>query len=219
MKNKTGFTRFIFCLFAAILIAGINPGCKKEPQSASASDSNQASQPADGNAPVRPSVKKPTLREIAKNAQTWEPVFTGSYGKDAPDFTVIDINDKKQTLSQYKGKDVMLIFWATWCGPCIQEIPHLIELRKEIGEDKLVMLAISYVDMRNTASKIKGFVAANPSINYPVTATNSATMPVPYNLIDSIPCSFFIDPQGKIKLATAGLVPLPQMKQIIEAER
>jgi peroxiredoxin len=216
MNNKTGF---IICLCAAIVIAGINPGCKKEPQSASASDSNQAAQPADANAPVRPSVKKPTLREIARNAQTWEPAFTNSYGKDAPDFTVIDINDKKHTLSQYKGKNVMLVFWATWCGPCIQEIPHLVELRKQISQDKLVMLAISYVDARNTTERVKAFVADRPAINYPVTATNSATMPMPYNMIDSIPCSFFIDPQGKIKLATAGLVPLSQMKQIIEAEK
>jgi thiol-disulfide isomerase/thioredoxin len=231
MKTEAGFA---ICLCLAIVTAGITIGCKKEPQTASANDSNQVEQQqtaepntAEPNAGVnqapakgsKSGPSKPTLNEIIRRSSTWEPAFTRWYGNDAPDFTVIDINDKKHTLSEYKGKTVMLIFWATWCGPCVAEIPDLIKLRKEIGEDKLAMLAISYTDMRNTTGRIKAFVAANPVINYPVTATNPADMPRPYNLINSIPCSFFIDPQGKIKLATEGMIPLPEMKAIIEAER
>jgi hypothetical protein len=99
------------------------------------------------------------------------------------------------------------------------EIPHLVELRNTIGEDKLAMLAISYIDFRNKPETVKKFVAAKPVINYTVTATNINAMPRPYNLIDSIPCSFFIDPEGRVKLATEGLIPLSDTKAIIEAER
>ncbi len=220
--NKAGF---IICLCLTILTAVMPVGCKKQPQAASAGDSNQPAQPpkSEPNTPPKSGElgprAKPTLNEIIRQATTWDSAFTMWYGKQAPDFTVTDINGQKHTLSEYKGKTVMLVFWATWCGPCISEIPHLIELRKQLGEDKLAMLGISYIDARNTPEKIKSFVAANSVINYPVTATDPQTMPRPYNQIDSIPCSFFIDPQGKIKMATVGLVPLPQIKAIVEAER
>ena len=188
-------------------------------------DSNE--QKTDNNSPssvIRPpssalAPPKLTISDIIDRRRSWGPAFTNWYGKEAPDFTVTDLNGKKHTLSEYRGKNVMLTFWATWCPPCIAEIPHLIELRKQISEDKLVMLAISYIDPRNSTEAVRNFVTANPVINYPVTSTDEATMPKPYNFINSIPSSFFIAPDGKIKLATEGMVPFPQMKAIIEAER
>ena len=215
------YSRTIFTIWfgVAVLTLGVMAGCKKQPQSAPANAPNQTVEP---NTTVKPVVfvpPKPTLKEIIKQAKTWAPAYARWYGKEAPDFTVTDLNGKKHTLSEYRGKNVMLIFWATWCGPCIAEIPHLIELRKQIGEDKLIMLGISYIDPRNTPEAVRKFVTANPVINYPVTSTDAATMPIPYNLINSIPSSFFIAPDGKIKLAAEGMIPFPQMKAIIEAER
>ncbi len=221
--------RIIFLiLFCMPLLIG--SGCKKQPQQKADQKTPQAvennrdsnSQPSPNNvsasAPAPASKPKMTLRQIAEKARTWAPTFTRLYGLDAPDFTVTDLNGKKHTLSEYKGKNVMLIFWATWCGPCIAEIPHLIELREKTGEDKLVMLAVSYVDRRNTVDRIKSFVNGNRVINYPVIPANQTDMPTPYIYVNSIPCSFFINPQGKIKLATEGLIPISQMKAIIEAE-
>jgi peroxiredoxin len=220
------YNRTIFTIWfgAAVLSLGVMTGCKKQPQSAPANDSNQIAQQqsAEPNTTVKPVVTaplKPTIRDIINRGRGWGPAFTNWYGKEAPDFTVIDLAGKKHTLSEYRGKNVLLTFWATWCPPCIAEIPHLIELRKQIGEDKLVMLGISYIDQRNTTEAVRKFVASNPVINYPVTSTDEATMPRPYNLINSIPSCFVIDTQGKIKLAAEGMVPFQQMKAIIEAEQ
>ena len=219
--NRTIFTIW---LGVAVLTLGVMTGCKKQPQPAPANDSNQTAQQqtAEPNTTVKPVVTAPpklTINDIIKHARGWGPAFPNWYGKEAPDFTVTDLNGKKHTLSEYRGKNVMLNFWATWCPPCIAEIPHLIELRKQIGEDKLVILAISHIDPRNSTEAVRKFVTANPIINYPVTSTDAATMPRPYNYINSIPSSFFIAPDGKIKLVTEGMTSLPQMKAIIEAEQ
>jgi peroxiredoxin len=233
-SNMT-YSRTILAIWfgVAVLTLGVMAGCKKEPPNGGQKTENSGQkaengeQKTDNNSPssvISPPSSalvppKLTISDIINRRRGWGPAFINWYGKESPDFTVTDLNGKKHTLSEYRGKNVMLTFWATWCPPCIAEIPHLIELRKQIGEDKLVMLAISHIDPRNSTEAVRKFVTANPGINYPVTSTDEATMPRPYNLINSIPCSFFIDPQGKIKLATEGMIPFPQMKAIIEAEQ
>ena len=60
-----------------------------------------------------------------------------------PDLAFTDANDKPVKLSDYKGKTVLLNFWATWCAPCVKEMPSLDRLQGEIGKDKLVVLPLS----------------------------------------------------------------------------
>ncbi len=62
-------------------------------------------------------------------------------GTTAPDFTVKD-SDKSVTLSSYRGKPVVLNFWATWCPPCVEEVPSLVALQKQVG-DKVTIIAVS----------------------------------------------------------------------------
>ena len=123
-----------------------------------------------------------------------------------------------ETGVDYRGKDVMLVFWATWCRPCIVEIPHVIAFQNVVGKEKLAVLGISYISPINSEQKIRSFVAQNERINYAVFAVDERAMPEPYNMIQGIPSSFFIDPEGKIKLATSGLLSLGYMKAILQAE-
>ena len=71
-------------------------------------------------------------------------------GEKAPDFTVTDA-DRTVTLSQFRGKPVVLNFWATWCPPCVEEMPSLVQLQKKLG-DKVTIIAISE-DADNKAYK------------------------------------------------------------------
>ncbi len=166
--------------------------------------------------PVAP-VATPSLRKIIAAARTWQPVYYNWQGKTAPDFALSDLNGKLHKLSDYKGKNVLLVFWATWCPPCLTEIPGLIKLRNNTSEDELAILAIS--DER--LSKIKNF-ASKAGINYTVLLDTGKMRP-PYGFQRAyrsvgVPCSLFIDPEGKIKLTTAGMVSLPEVIAILQAK-
>ena len=153
-----------------------------------------------------------SLNDIIRSARYWGPAYKSWFGKPAPDFTLTDITGKQHKLSDYRGKNVMIIFWATWCRPCIMEIPHLIALRNIISEDKLAMLAIS----NERPSLVKRF-AVLEKINYTVFASDIQAMPAPFRNVNAIPGSFFIDPDGKIKLAASGVLQLGDIKAILQA--
>ncbi len=139
--------------------------------------------------------------------------FSQWFGKAAPDFTVTDIEGNQHTLSNYLGKNVLVVFWATWCPSCKLEIPHLIELRKMLGEDKLTILAISNEEQEI----LKPFVTAR-GINYTVAALGNSPLPSPFIDVTGIPTTFFIDPQGKIKFVALGMINLEQTKAILDAK-
>jgi len=149
---------------------------------------------------------------IAEPQKTWDEVFTSSFGQDAGDFVVEDIEGKTHKLSDYRGRNVVVVFWATWCPACNLEIPHLIKLRKMLAEDKLGILAIS----NEQTDHLKNF-AESKNINYTI-ATLGGPLPEPFASVTSIPTTFFIDPEGKIKFAAVGVVSLEHAKAILNVE-
>jgi len=162
--------------------------------------------------PLATDQQKPKLSDIISKARTWRPAFTPWHGKPAPDFTLTDISGRKHTLSDYRGTNVIIVFWATWCRPCHMEIPHLKELRETMSKDDLAILAIS----NERVDLVKSF-AGKAEMNYTV-LTDRGTLPSPYNTVNAIPSSFFIDRDGRIKIGTSGLISLEEIKAILEAE-
>lgn len=151
---------------------------------------------------------------IANSQTTWDVAFTSSFGEDAPDFAVEDIKGKMHKLNDYRGRNVVVVFWATWCPACNLEIPHLIELRNMLAEDKLAILAISNEEPEH----LKHF-AESKGMNYTVASLGDSTLPEPFANMASIPTTFFIDPKGKIKFAAVGVVSLADAKVIMNAEQ
>ena len=198
-------------------------GCKKESPEATNAEQPRPSQGQSTDPggrttfePSRPEAETPIgrqakLQEIIDDAETWSPAFTDWFGKMAPDFTVTDITGERHRLSDYRGKDVIVNFWATYCGACRMEIPHLIEARKVFNKDDLEIIAIS-----NEQPQLVEKFAAQQQINYTV-AANPGPLRAPFGEVKYIPCTFFIDPQGRIKLATLGMVCLVEIKAILDA--
>ncbi len=121
----------------------------------------------------------------------------------APAFTLTSTNGKQINLSDYKGKIVILDFWATWCAPCRKGIPDLIEIQKQY-KDNVVIVGIS-LDQQNTISYVIPFMKEF-GINYPVVYGNEKVV-VDYGSIPSIPTSFIIDNNGNVVDVFIGLVP------------
>jgi peroxiredoxin len=155
---------------------------------------------------------KLSINEIVKAARTWRPGFETWYGKPAPDFALTDLSGQTHKLSDYKGKKVLVVLWATWCPPCTKEIPDLIELRKTVSEKELAILAVS----NERPDIVKRFVE-QANMNY-TTLIDRGGLPAPYSAVRAIPSSFFINPEGNFKLATTGLLSLKETKAILDAE-
>jgi peroxiredoxin len=162
---------------------------------------------------VQNAVQKPLISDIVGSARSWGPAFQSWYGKQVPDFTLKDITGKEHKLSSYVGKNVMVVFWATWCGPCRMEVPHLKELRSQVGEDKLAILALS----NEYPDEVANFASKN-GINYTIFSYSDSDLKSPFNSIRAIPTTFFIDQQGKIKLASSGAMSIEEMKLILDAQ-
>jgi peroxiredoxin len=127
----------------------------------------------------------------------------------AADFTLTDLAGKPLKLSEFQGKVVILDFWATWCGPCVKEIPHFNELSAEYGDTGLVILGIS-VD-RDGKPAVNKFKEKSP-INYRVAVGdkdlyNIYQQYLPPDERGGIPFTFIIDKQGVIRQHFVGYRP------------
>ena len=140
------------------------------------------------------------------------PVTPKLQGKMAPAFTLVDLNGKKVSLADYKGKPVFVNFWATWCEPCKLEMPWLEEFNKKYSGQGLVLLGISTDDgskdlVAKTAKKL--------GVTYPILLKNDK-IEDEYAL-EYEPQSFYIDRKGKVLIATAGITDGQGGKDAIEA--
>jgi len=118
------------------------------------------------------------------------------------DFSFKDITGKKVSLSDFKGKVILLDFWATWCVPCKQEIPGFIELQKKYGDRGLQIIGLSVDDSMNMAKTY----ATQMKMNYPILlAEGKEDILKAYDPIPSIPVSIIIDRGGRIASRHLGI--------------
>jgi peroxiredoxin len=137
-------------------------------------------------------------------------------GENAPDFSLRDINGKAATLSEYKGQVVLLNFWATWCGPCKVEMPHLNTMNAELGERGFVVLSVSTDDARS-ASQVKPFIKKN-GYGFRVLLDKQTKVVSLYNPSKTLPYTAIIDREGRIANIHQGYNPGDEVKIREEVE-
>ena len=166
---------------------------------------------------LAPGISDTHVDEAAGGAETdfpGEPDDAQATGKSAPlHFTLKDMNGADVKLASFKGKVILLNFWATWCGPCKAEIPSLVELQHQYGDD-LVVLGFSVDD---TPDKMKPY-AAQYKINYPLLVGNGREdVQEAFGPLFGIPVSVIIGRDGKIAKKHSGIATKAQFEREIKA--
>jgi thiol-disulfide isomerase/thioredoxin len=135
-------------------------------------------------------------------------------GMDAPlHFTLKDVNGIDVKLASFKGKVILVNFWATWCGPCKVEMPDLIELQAEYP-DQLVVLGIDVLD---EWSRVKPF-ADHIKVNYPLLdANNRKDVEDAFGPMWGLPTSVIVGRDGKVAKRHSGIATKEQFKQYVES--
>lgn len=136
-------------------------------------------------------------------------------GKAAPTFTLVSTDGKKVSLSDFKGKPVVVNFWASWCGPCKLEMPWFEEFRKKYADQGLVVLGLNQDDDMAPAEVEK--TARHIGVSYPVLMQDKGqAVAREYGGVEYLPETFYVDRNGKVAGISAGAPSKDQMEGLIE---
>jgi len=126
----------------------------------------------------------------------------------APDFMLEDISGQPLSLSDIRGKVVIVDFWATWCGPCVMSIPELVDLQEKYKAKGLVVLGISVDDDKVSKEELLAF-KEKMRIVYPILRANNKVFEDYFGRTRgfSIPTLFVIDREGKVRDRFVGFKP------------
>ena len=130
----------------------------------------------------------------------------------APELAINDLDGKPLRLSHYRGQWVVLDFWASWCGPCRDELPKLVALQRRHAGHGVQVIGISLDDEVAPARKL----ARELRVNYPV-ALGDAKLAEQYGGILGLPVLFLIDPDGRIVARDEGEQGFAQLERELEA--
>jgi cytochrome c biogenesis protein CcmG/thiol:disulfide interchange protein DsbE len=145
-------------------------------------------------------------------------------GKPAPAFTLQDLSGREVSLASFKGKPLLINFWATWCGPCKIETPWLVELRNKYAPQGFEIIGVdSEGDDVSPSDKaawdrdkaaIEKFVKQE-HMPYPV-VMGGDSLEKPYGGLDAMPTSFYVDRSGKVVAAQMGITSEDEMDKNIQ---
>lgn len=131
----------------------------------------------------------------------------------APDFQLETIGGEVFHLKEHRGEVVVLNFWGTWCGPCRQEIPHLVSLQERFGDEGLQVVGVA-LERGAGVKRVRKF-AKQRDINYPV-GLGDGTIVRKYGGVRGVPTTIVIDADGQIRGRVTGRVTEEMLRPGIE---
>ncbi|WP_455208559.1 TlpA family protein disulfide reductase [Kaarinaea lacus] len=139
------------------------------------------------------------------------PVFVEA---ETIDFSLPDLKGAERRLSEFRGKWVVLNYWATWCPPCLKEIPELVEFHEQHRNKNAVVIGVDFEDI-----KLDELIEFTDSyfMNYPI-LTTKPTAKTPVGVISGLPTTFLISPEGKLVARQSGPVTAEMIEDFIKQQ-
>lgn len=161
-------------------------------------------------------MRRPLLAVFAAFALALSSPDAKALGENAPDFTLRDLEGQSVSLSAYRGKVVLISFWATWCAPCQVEMPHLQKMYTDLKDQGFEVLSISADDARS-ASQVKPIVKRN-GLTFTVLQDKETAVVSKYNPSKTLPYSVLVDRDGHIQQVHQGYTPGDEVALRAEVE-
>ncbi len=130
-------------------------------------------------------------------------------GETAPDFTLSDLDGNAYSLSDFRGKPVMINFWATWCGPCRVEMPEMQKAFEQYGPEGFTILALNQDE---SAETVQDFFYDQLNLTFTPLLDNNSIVAADYGAFGIYPTSFFIDSDGVVAAVHRGPATLEQIE-------
>lgn len=119
----------------------------------------------------------------------------------AKEFELLDMDDEPKKLSDNKGKVILLNFWATWCPPCIREMPSMERLQQEVNAEEFKVIAINQMEDSDQVFAFTGQLTIDPTFEILFDSTSSVSHDY---AVRGLPTTYLIDKQGKIRYRAVG---------------
>lgn len=119
----------------------------------------------------------------------------------ASDFELLNMDDEKVKLSDYSGKVVLINFWATWCPPCIREIPSLERLHQQVAADEFKVIAVNQMEDADHVFAFTGQLDTDPTFDVVFDTTSEVSQKY---AVRGLPTTYLIDKKGKIRYRAVG---------------
>lgn len=122
----------------------------------------------------------------------------------APSIPFLLMDGTRVSMADFRGRTVLVNFWATWCGPCVREMPWLASVRDRIGAGSFEIVGIATAEP--DTSIVGGFIRANP-VPYPIALDPSGAVADAFGGVYAMPTSFLVDPSGTVRYRFLGVIP------------